>query len=67
MVCLCAEPNEPYEGDEGEGLKVLCDITKCVPKPTHSWVIAKNKVDESPVPVVLNERVQMDDDGAFSN
>ena len=52
-----------YEANEGEGLKVECQATKCVPKPTYSWVVAKNEVDESPIPVILNSRIQLDDDG----
>lgn len=60
-----AKPEEVYTEDEGQGLKVMCDITKCVPKPTHSWVIAKDKVDDNPISVVIDDRVQMDDDGLW--
>jgi len=40
-----------------------CNPTKCVPKATYSWAIAKTTVDNTQIPVSLSKRVQIDEEG----
>ena len=55
-----------YTAKEGDPLKVACITMKAVPPPSYSWVLAKNVNDISPLPLILNKRVNIDNDGQYS-
>jgi len=42
-----------------------CNPTKCVPKATYSWAVAKTIIDDTQLPVILSKRIQIDDDGIY--
>jgi len=48
---------------EGQPYTLNCNPTKCVPKATYSWAVAKTTIDDTQFPVILSKRVQIDDEG----
>ena len=51
--------------DEGKPYTIQCNPTKCFPKPTYTWSIATDVVDQRPKPLILDKRIQIDDEGSF--
>ena len=70
-TCVCnlvsvwyvASQTTSYAAREGDPLSIVCTRTKSIPKPTFSWVIVHDYVDENPENIKLDERIQIDDEG----
>ena len=56
---------EAEQVDEGKPYTITCNPTKCFPKPTYTWAIAVDVVDQTPKPLILDKRIQIDDEGLF--
>lgn len=57
-------PNpHPYFVSEGDAHVLPCEQLKCIPSATYSWALALSMADDKPVPLVVNERVQIDSYG----
>jgi len=60
--------SEPLEvtATEGSPYMIRCQPVKCFPEPSYSWaVVERGRLEEAPVRVVTDERVQIDDKGVF--
>ena len=55
-----------YTVKEGDPLKVACITKKAVPPPSYSWVLANAIDDRYPLPLILNKRVNIDNDGQYT-
>ena len=52
---------------QGSSYKIKCTMTSpSVPPPIYQWQTVKSTADTSPVNVVLDKRIQMDDNGKYT-
>ncbi len=61
------EAVQEYTAREGEPVRILCQAVKSVPRPKFSWSLANDEIDLNPVPLALNKRITVDDDGESRN
>lgn len=52
--------------EEGMPYMLQCLQTKFYPKPTYSWAITKERIDETQVPIPTGKRIQIDEQGETS-